>query len=594
MFVQYYLLNYSIYYIFQLIFFFQIEDLKKIHYSICPEHEHHDPIIQLSLDGILESKSSFTSLDVYSLAFHGCRSIYPIRIIRPCNRYKYDEQKQLQEVLAHINDNHLIIDSCILDNLKRAIIRCAKNHAGKFACEYCFNSAVIHVDLKKKAMANIEKRFQVQENILSQQLSQLPETQESDSESVEAQALRDQLDALNEEKLLEIQKTGRKHLTWPASTMNGNLRTLENVTAIVEEIESNPNILKNDPDFCKGFKGKSLFLNQPNFHFIDDITTEYMHLVCLGVVKRLLSLTFSVGETRERITRRKLSSPKLYNDQIQYIQVFRECSRRCRSLDYGVMKAAEFRNVLIFFFPIVLNCIPDEFSKEKELWLHLVFMIRGCLVPNEEFPNVDKSHIESACKNFYLIFEELFGQNNCSYSIHVVPSHLLQMRGDNPLTSRSAFKFETFFSEMRHLFQAGTASTVKQVLQNCYVKRMLEYHHCQKQTFYSAKKKPKPGKPFNPGKEDNSLIYTLNENKKITVYSIVEKISEHEFLCNQQGIFSYKMPLVPHYNWSSVGVFKQGPISEEVHKIKAKYIKGKVMKVQNLLITCPLNVLHEN
>ena len=78
------------------------------------------------------------------------------------------------------------------------------------------------------------------------------------------------------------------------------------------------------------------------------------------------------------------------------------------------------------------------------------------------------------------------------------------------------------------------------------------------------------------------------------MYSITEKINENEFLCNEQGMFNYRMPLVPDYNWSSVGVFKQGPISEEVKIIKTKDIHGKVMKVQNLLITCPLNVLHEN
>ena len=551
-------------------------------------------MIQLSLDGILESKSSFTSLDVYSVAFNHCRSIYPIRIIRPCQRFKYDEQIQLEKVLADINENNLVIDCAVLDNLKRAIVRCAKNHAGKFACEYCYNAAVFHVDLKKKTLASIERRFQEQENILTQQLSQMQESQESQSENEDYENLREQLNDLSKEKELEIQKTGRKQLTWPASTRTGNLRTLDNVTAIVEEIESNPEILRNDPDFCKGIKGRSLLLDQPNFHLVNDLPTEYMHLLCLGVVKRLTSLTFTVGDHRERVTKRKLTPPKSYNEQILVVLVFREFSRRCRSLDFGVMKAAEFRNVLIFFFPIVLNCIPDEFTKEREMWLHLVFMVRACIIPNDEYQHVNVSHIESACEQFYLLYEELFGQSNCSYSIHVSGSHFLQVRGDEPLTSRSAFKFETFFSEMRHLFQPGTASTVKQILQNCYVKRLLEYHHCQKTTFYAPRKKPKPGKQFYTGKEDNSLIYTKNENGQIMMYCIVEKINDDEFLCNEQGKFNTTMALVPDYSWSSVGVFEEGPISEEIHKIERKNINGKVMKVQNYLITCPLNVLHEN
>ena len=570
-------------------FLFQIEDLYKIHYSRCQEHEEHEPVIQLSLDGILESKSSFTSLDVYSLAFNHCRSIYPIRILRPCERYKYDEQMELKKVLDDINENNFIIDCGVFDNLKRAIMRCAKNHSGKYACEYCYNSAITYIDLSKKVVASVEKRFKNQESQLSQQLSQLEESDIENEE--EANNLREQIQNLSQEKDLELKKFGRKQLTWPASTMSGNLRTVEHINAIVNEIISNPDILKTDPDFCKGIKGKSLFLDQPSFHPIHDSPCEYMHSTCLGVVRRLLSLTFTVGETRERVTKRKLSQPKLYNDLIRNIQVVREFGRRCRTLDFGVMKAAEFRNVLIFFFPIVLKCIPDEFEEEHEMWLHLVFMIRSCILPNEEFENVDRTHIEYACKKFYHLFEKLFGAINCSYSIHIVPSHLLLIRGDQPLTFRSAFKFETFFSEMRKLFQPGTRFPIKQILQNCYVKRLLENHNCKKTTFFSPLKQSKEG--VHPGKENNSLIYTFTENNIVKMYSIAEKLNENEFLCNEQGRFDIKIPLVPEYNWSSVGVFKEGPKSEDLHKIERKNISGKVIKVQNYLITCPLNVLHE-
>ena len=552
------------------------------------DHEQHEPIVQLSLNGILEAKSSFTSLDVYSLAFNHCRSVYPVRIIRPCEKYKYDEQMELKKVLDDINDNNYILDCGFFDNLKRAIIRCAKNHAGKYACEYCFNGAITYLDLSKKAVTSIEKRYKAQENQLSQQLSQL---EESETENEEVNILKEQLQNLSQEKEKEIQKIGRKQLTWPASTRTGNLRTVENITAIVNEIIENPDILKRDPDFCKGIKGKSLFLEQPSFHPIDDNPCEYMHSLCLGVIRRLLCLTFSVGENRERVTKRKLSNPKLFNDLIRNIQVVREFGRRCRTLDFGVMKAAEFRNILIFFFPIVLTCIPDEFPEEKELWLHLVFMTRACIIPNNEYANVHTSHIESACDKFYVLFEKLFGPLNCSYSIHVIASHFLKIRGDQPLTFRSAFKFENFFSEMRKLYQPGTQFSIKQILKNCYVKRLLENHHCVKTTFYSSEKQHKEN--CHPGKENNSLIYTVSENKKIKMYTIVKTINENEFLCTEQGKFEMTMPLVPEYNWSSVGVFKEGPKSEDLQNIERKYICGKVIKVQNYLITCPLNVLHE-
>ena len=187
----------------------------------------------------------------------------------------------------------------------------------------------------------------------------------------------------------------------------------------------------------------------------------------------------------------------------------------------------------------------------------------------------------------------MFGEINCSYSIHVVISHILLIRGENPLTFRSAFKFENFFGEIRNLFKPGTVSQLKQIIQNCYVKRILEHHICKKTTFFAPEKKTKPGLKFNPGKENNHLIYVFNEDKTTSMYSIVEIIDKNTFHCNPQGKFLVNMPLTPEYDWSTVGVFKEGPMSEDITVIRRKDICGKVMKVCGYLITCPLNVLHE-
>ena len=564
----------------------------KIHYSICPDHEQYRPITQLSLDGVLESKSTFNSLDTYSLKFNHCRNIYPIRIIKPCERFKYDEQNHLREVLSDINDNDVIIDCVVLDKIKRSTVTCTKNHASKFPCEYCQNSAVTFLQCNKKSVDTIKKRYDILENKIKQQIEQLGDSQEDGPNDV-LQNLQQELIDLQEEKQQELSKQGRKKLTWPASTMSKNPRTLDNITAIVEEIENNPEITKTDPDFCKGIKGRSLFLNQPRFHIIKDVPCEYMHTACLGVVKRVVELSFKVGDNRDRVTQRRLSSPQLYNEKIKSVQLTRECSRRCRNLDFSVLKAAEFRNIILFFFPIVLDCIDEEFVSERKLWIHLVFMIRSCVIPNAEFRNVKDKDVESACRKFYKLYEKLFGPANCTYSIHVVGSHLLEIRGNRPLTFKSAFKFENFFSEMRNMYQPGTCSTLKQILKNCYAKRILEHHECEKTTFFKPEKKPVPGKKFNPSKENNHLVYVFNENQTITMYDIVEILNDQEFRCKVQGKFPLRMELAPEYNWSQVGVFKKGPLSEEDFMLNRNEICGKVLEVNGLLITFPNNVLHE-
>ena len=297
--------------------FSQIEDLKKIHNVICLDHVQNEDIIQLSLDGVMESKSSFNSLDTYSVKFDKCRNIYPIRIIKPCEKFKFDDQEQLSHVLEDINDNNLTIECLVLDNPKRSDVRCAKCSSAKFACEYCENSAISYVDSKKKSLTLIRKRYDLQERNISQEIEQIQQTQtqsDNDDDDDDYQDelllnLRETLATVIEERESELRKNGRKKITWPASTMGGNLRTVDAIKEISNEIENNPNIVKSDPEFCKGIKGKSLMLDQPSFDLTKDMPCEYMHLVCLGVVKRMIELNFKVGENRDRQTKRKLSSP---------------------------------------------------------------------------------------------------------------------------------------------------------------------------------------------------------------------------------------------------------------------------------------------
>ena len=157
------------------------------------------------------------------------------------------------------------------------------------------------------------------------------------------------------------------------------------------------------------------------------------------------------------------------------MRVPHEFSRRVRHLDLAIMKAQELRNIILFFFPLVLQCIEDTHPLEHVVWLSLAFTIRACTLPNTEFFHVDKTSLKMCLDQFYTVFNEVFGNQNCSYSIHVVSSHLLQIRGKNPLTFNSAFKFESFYSEMKNCFKPGTTSPLKQLFCNVLMKSCLLY-----------------------------------------------------------------------------------------------------------------------
>ena len=548
--------------------------------------------MKLSFDGVQESKSSVITTDVFAVSFDKCQKVYPLRLIRPMNKFKYDVQEQIKNVVHDINNNFIQIICCVCDNPKRSEMRFALCHSATYACEYCEAAAVLvsnSIKAQEEALIS-KKKYEIKRKSIINTINFLKETpgstQSKEKDEKKIQELNNLLEKNDQEEKKELEAIkNRKHLAWPSSTMTGTLRTVDLIKYTVNKIERTPNEL--DKHDRKGFKGRSHLLNQPNFHFINSIPAEYMHSGCLGVVHRVLELIFIGGEKREKISTRKLCDPADFNKAMKIVQVVREFSRRCRNLDFGVLKAQEYRNYCLFFFPLVLKCIGNNYPREQKVWLYLTYILCSCVLPNKEFDVIELIHVKNASKNFYSLFEKCYGEKNCSYSIHIIGTHVLRIRGEEPLTARSAFMFESFYAEMKNLFQAGTNSPVKQILQNTLMKRTLESHFCTKPVKYSCKKNP------NVGLENNSLIYIFNDKNQHEFYNIIEIGENDIFTCTPQGKFPYVNHLTPEINWSTIGVYTVGPSSKILQNINKKDIHGKVLKVDNLFITCPINILNE-
>ena len=529
----------------------------------------------LSLDGVSETKSTTTSLDVYSLKFEGCRDIYPIKIVRPLQKGYVNNEEQLDLVLRAVLIADLIIQAVIGDNPKRAFLKFSLQHSARFSCEYCFESGVSLKDATEEDTSPIVKKIQQQKKDIRQQIDNLIEC----NDTVHLDTLRELLKYLDQaESLAKKQKSS--HIVWPANTIEGESRTTEKILEIVERIEAGDEMLPSDK---KGIKGRSPLLNIENFDFVIHVPTEYMHSFALGLVKRMIELCFNVGENRSRIITRPLSTTELFNDCMKNVKVFHECSRRARKLDLAVMKAQELRNIGIFYFPIVTKCLENS-EKEIKLWEMLAFMIRSCILPEEEFQAVNLNQIKYCQKQFYSSYQQLYGVRNCTYSIHVVISHLLKMRAMGPLTETSAYRFESFYAELRNSFQPGTVSVVKQMLQNVLLKRILSHHVCKETIVLREKDSPM---------ECNSLIYVY-ENSKHIMYKIQSIDNESDILlCNQIGNHEITLPNTNMLNWSSVGVYRKGGLSSVNVEINRNNVAGKVICVEKLLITCPNNILRE-
>ena len=101
-----------------------MDDLNKFHSHCCPSSDPSKPTkLQLSLDGVQDCKSSGVSVDMYSVNYDQCRNVYPVRCIRPINRYRYNEQASIKSVLEDLKSSNCHVTDGIFDNPKRSIAR---------------------------------------------------------------------------------------------------------------------------------------------------------------------------------------------------------------------------------------------------------------------------------------------------------------------------------------------------------------------------------------------------------------------------------------------------------------------------------------
>lgn len=516
-----------------LIFSFQTKDVLSIHQSKCP---NYNTKVVVSVDGVSECKSNINSMDVYSARFSNCRVVYPIQIVKPIGKFKMDQHHYLDQFLTDICSNDCEIEAFVGDKPKRSDARDCKCHASYFPCEYCESKGLL-LKTQDNSITLKKKQLNEHKDIISQQLA----LAEENNDEAQVIFMKKLLKGVNE--AIKNINNESNNIVWSASSQNGPKRTIEGVMIIVEKIENNEPLSQ---DEAKGIKGRSLLLEIPYFNFILDIPVEYLHGVCLGVVKRMIILTFHVGKIRERNTKRKLSSPNDYNNLICQVKFHRESSRRARNLDCSMMKGQEYRNIIILFFPLVIDCIEVD-AKERRLWLLLAYMIRLCVLPNEEYDTVDKSILTYCGKHFYDLYEKLVHALNCSYYTHVIGSHMPDIRHHGPLTLMSAFGFESFYVELRNSFCPGTPSTAKQIMQQIMLKRSISHHCCESSIYFS---------PKDSNMESNSYVYTFIESQ-YQFYKI--KTIENDIMeCCKVGKYPTFFPETPTLKWEKIGVFQAG------------------------------------
>jgi len=208
----------------------------------------------------------------------------------------------------------------------------------------------------------------------------------------------------------------------------------------------------------------SILTQIDGFNSVNMFSIDYMHLVCLGVTKKLMILWFSKGPLNVRVRSRKtheLSSNLLNLNS--YITT--DFARKSRSVfEMRRWKATEFRLFLLYTGPIVLkNIITDE-CYANFMALNIAMTI--LLSPNN---NHLLNYARELLNFFVKSFQQIYGVHNISHNIH----NLLHLGDDyqnyGPLDNCSAFCFENYMKELK-LFLRKSEKPLQQVINRYYEK----------------------------------------------------------------------------------------------------------------------------
>jgi hypothetical protein len=208
-------------------------------------------------------------------------------------------------------------------------------------------------------------------------------------------------------------------------------------------------------------KGDLSPLTRLSVDMVKSFPLDYMHLICLGVVKRLIGIWVDGSK--------KDLPNKLYSGALDEVnQMIKACSkyfssefnRKSRDItDYKHWKAVEFRSFLLYSGVIVLKGIlpPDKY--DHFLLLHVA--LRILCSPNSTEPQLEFA--KRCLNNLVSLFDSLYGRQHIVYNVH----NLLHLTDDciyfkRPLASYSSFPFESYLGNIKRLL-CGTRKPLSQL-----------------------------------------------------------------------------------------------------------------------------------
>lgn len=213
--------------------------------------------------------------------------------------------------------------------------------------------------------------------------------------------------------------------------------------------------LRNDSDYRlksheEHHTGTSILETIPGIDMISDFPLDYMHLICLGVVKKLIVSLWIEGKPTTKLSSHQISIISTFLSK-HSSQIPAEFNRKSRSLiEVKRWKATEFRMFLLYLGPVVLKSVLSQETYIHFLTLHVAITI----LSSKKFVHL-VDYADSLLKYFVKSFENIYGKEYISHNVHNLLHLCDDVKHFGPLDMFSAFPFENHMQVLKKFVRKG-------------------------------------------------------------------------------------------------------------------------------------------
>jgi len=221
----------------------------------------------------------------------------------------------------------------------------------------------------------------------------------------------------------------------------------------------------------------------PDIDIISLFSMDYMHLVCLGAMRKLINLWIK-GPLNIRLPSWKI---KLISTSLSSlkINITNDFSRKPRSLDeINRWKATELRQFLLYTGIVVLKNVLTKECYQHFLALNIAMRI---LLSSDlsQYLNFAKQLLEYFVKTFQVLYGKQFVSHNIHGLLHLTDDYIL----NGPLDGCSAFPFENYMKSLKSMLrkhEKPLQQVIKRYEEQCEIGNW-KYKNEQKINFNSNK-----------------------------------------------------------------------------------------------------------